>query len=50
MVSQEFSKTDYEKRMKELMVKLDQVADEQMKREKRKTKKMKEIINHLKQS
>lgn len=45
MISKNFHKTDYERRMKELMAKLDEVADEQMKREKRKTAKMQQVIN-----
>ena len=47
-VPKNFQKTAYERRMKALLEKIDQVADEQMKREKRKVAKMEQVVNQLK--
>lgn len=48
MKQKNFQKTAYERRMKALLKKIDQVADEQMKREKRKIETMEKVVNHLK--
>lgn len=48
MKQKNLQKIAYERRMKALLEKIDQVADEQMKREKRKVETMEKVVNHLK--